>query len=94
MIGAVVVFLLAGRNADNDGQGIGLFVNGIERGGKCAFRAGLADGFGQVADEDGLIFREYGRVGIFAGGDQANDGGRGGTQRAAAVVDFDDADAM
>ena len=78
LIGAVVVFLLAGRHADNDGQGIGLLVDGIQRGGKCAFRACLADSFGQVADEDGLIFREYGRVGVFAGRHQADDGGADG----------------
>ena len=94
LVGAVVVLFLRGRHADDDGQGVGLLVDGRQRRGERAFRTRLADGFGQVADEDGAVFRECGRVGVFASGDQPDHRSRGGAQWAAAVVDFDDANAM
>ena len=94
LVGAVVVFLFAGGDADDDGQGVGLLVDGGQRRGERAFGPRLADGVGQVADEDGAVFRECGRVGVFASGDQPDHRSRGGAQWAAAVVDFDDADAV
>ena len=94
LVGAVVVLFFRGRHADDDGQGVGLLVDGRQRRGERAFRTRLADGFGQVADEDGAVFRECGRVGVFASGDQPDHRSRGGAQWAAAVVDFDDANAM
>ncbi len=81
-------------DAHHDRERVRLVGDGVERAGKRAFVAGLADVGLRVGQQDGGIEREGGHVGIVGGADDAGHGGLDGANGARAVVEFNDAHAV
>ena len=81
-------------HAHSNDDGFGLVGNGVQRLGQRAGSTRFADRFHHVGDQLGLVLGEVVSVGIFSGGNQPDHGRRYGPDRAGALVDLDDADAV